>query len=50
MQGANVRYSFGLDNNGLPTERLVEKGNWSEGGTVSLEEFTNICLEGHRKI
>lgn len=45
MQGANVRYSFGLDNNGLPTERLVEKETGVRGGTVSLEEFTNICLE-----
>ncbi len=45
MQGANVRYSFGLDNNGLPTERLVEKETGVRGGTVSLEEFTSICLE-----
>ena len=30
MAGANVRYPFCLDNNGLPTERLVEKekGFW----------------------
>ncbi len=45
MQGDNVRYSFGLDNNGLPTERLVEKETGVRGGTVSLEDFTRICLE-----
>ena len=45
MQGANVRYSFGLDNNGLPTERLVEKETGVRGGTVSLEDFTKTCVE-----
>lgn len=45
MQGSNVRYSFGLDNNGLPTERLVEKETGIRGNTVGLEDFTKICLE-----
>nr|AQS30177.1 hypothetical protein [uncultured bacterium] len=45
MQGSNVRYSFGLDNNGLPTERLVEKETGVRGNAVGLEDFTKICLE-----
>ncbi len=45
MQGLNVRYSFGLDNNGLPTERLVEKETGIRGNNVGLEDFTRICLE-----
>ncbi|MBI2110695.1 class I tRNA ligase family protein [Candidatus Woesearchaeota archaeon] len=34
MQGYNVFYPFGFDNNGLPTERLVE--------TILLRSFS--CL------
>ena len=45
MQGENVRYSFGLDNNGLPTERLVEKEAGIRGNNVNLEDFTKTCLE-----
>ena len=45
MQGNNVRYSFGFDNNGLPTERLVEKELGVRGANMDLEDFTKSCLE-----
>mgnify|MGYP001592021548 FL=1 len=45
MSGNNVRYPFGLDNNGLPTERLVEKEKGARGRTSDLEQFTKTCLE-----
>jgi valyl-tRNA synthetase len=45
MKGNNVFYPFGFDDNGLPTERLVEKNNNIKAHEVSREEFTNLCLE-----
>ncbi len=45
MAGLNVRYPFGLDNNGLPTERLVEKEKGIRGKSSDLEQFTKTCLE-----
>jgi len=45
MAGNNTRYPFGLDNNGLPTERLVEKEIGRRGKDVDLEEFTKSCLK-----
>lgn len=53
MAGYNVRYPFGLDNNGLATERLVEKENSIRGRDLPLNEFIKICLaltEKYRKI
>ncbi|MFA6336678.1 MAG: valine--tRNA ligase [Candidatus Paceibacterota bacterium] len=49
MQGANVRYPFGLDNNGLPTERLVEKEIKARAQDMELEEFVGKCLETTEK-
>lgn len=45
MQGFNIRFPFGLDDNGLPTERLVEKERGIRGKDVSLDEFVKICLD-----
>ncbi|MBU2008184.1 valine--tRNA ligase [Patescibacteria group bacterium] len=45
MAGLNVRYPFGLDNNGLPTERLVEKEKGIRGRSSDLAQFTKTCLE-----
>ncbi len=45
MEGANVRYPIGYDNNGLPTERLVEKEIGKRGQDVKLEEFVKLCLD-----
>lgn len=44
MAGFNVRYPFGLDSNGLPTERLVEKEENIDPSVVGTEEFTRRCL------
>ncbi len=44
MEGANIRYPQGFDNNGLPTERLTEKEIGVRGRDMELEEFTESCL------
>ena len=45
MSGRNVLYPIGWDDNGLPTERLVEKVKKVRGGTMSREEFIALCKE-----
>lgn len=45
MNGKNVFYPIGYDNNGLPTERLVEKKREIKAADMSREEFTAICHE-----
>lgn len=45
MKGYNVFYPFGFDDNGLPTERLVEKQNDIKAHDVSREEFNKMCLK-----
>lgn len=53
MEGANVRYPQGFDNNGLPTERLTEKEIGARGKDMNLEEFVRSCLavtEKYKKI
>jgi valyl-tRNA synthetase len=45
MQGNNVFYPFGFDDNGLPTERLVEKNNGIKAHETSRENFTKLCLK-----
>ncbi len=45
MRGKNVFYPFGSDDNGLPTERLVEKEKKIRSKDFSREEFRNICLQ-----
>ncbi len=45
MKGSNVRYPIGYDNNGLPTERLVEKEIGKRGQDLALQEFVQLCLE-----
>jgi len=49
MNGLNVRYPFGLDNNGLPTERLVEKEIGKRGQDMPRDDFVKICLETTEK-
>lgn len=44
MQGKNVFYPFGFDDNGLPTERLVEKEEGIRAVSVPRSEFTEKCL------
>jgi len=45
MQGKNLYYPLGFDNNGLPTELLVEKEKKIRAYTFPREEFTQIALE-----
>ncbi len=45
MMGYNVFYPFGFDDNGLPTERLVEKEIWKKWSELSREEFILECLK-----
>ena len=44
MKGFNVFYPFGFDDNGLPTERLVEKTHGIKAHETSREKFTEMCL------
>lgn len=43
MSGKTVFYPMGFDDNGLPTERLVEKVKKIRGGNMPREEFIEIC-------
>ena len=43
MKGFNVFYPFGFDDNGLPTERLVEKTHGIKAHETSREKFTEMC-------
>jgi len=43
MQGADVFYPFGFDDNGLPTERLVEREEGILARELPPEEFTRKC-------
>ncbi len=45
MSGRNVLYPIGWDDNGLPTERLVEKVKKVRGGTMPRGEFIDLCRE-----
>ena len=45
MKGNNVFYPFGFDDNGLPTERFVEKKYDIKAHNLSREEFTELCLK-----
>lgn len=49
MQGYNVFYPFGFDDNGLPTERLVEKEEGITARNISRSEFVQKCLETVKK-
>ncbi|PZP85009.1 MAG: valine--tRNA ligase [Azospirillum brasilense] len=44
MNGKNVFYPMGFDDNGLPTERLVEKTKKIRATDMSREDFINECL------
>src|SRR3989338_329027 len=44
MRGKKVFFPFGTDDNGLPTEKLVEKKKNILSRTMKREEFVNICL------
>ena len=45
MQGEAVYYPFGFDDNGLPTERLVEKEKQIHAKELKRSEFAKECKE-----
>src|SRR5688572_29688731 len=45
MSGKDVFYPMGFDDNGLPTERLVEKTLNIKGSNMPREEFVAKCRE-----
>ncbi|MFH1788329.1 MAG: valine--tRNA ligase, partial [Candidatus Altiarchaeota archaeon] len=45
MRGFNVFYPFGTDDNGIPTERLVEKEKKVIARDMPRSEFVKLCLE-----
>lgn len=49
MQGFNVYYPMGFDDNGLPTERFIEKKYKIDKDKITRPEFVNLCLEETQK-
>ena len=45
MKGENVLMPFGTDDNGLATERLIEKENKIKSSQMNRQEFIEICLK-----
>ncbi len=45
MSGLSVYYPFGFDDNGLPTERYVEKKLGIASHTMSRSAFIELCLQ-----
>jgi valyl-tRNA synthetase len=45
MKGHNVFFPMGFDDNGLPTERYVEKKYNIDKSKTTRKEFTNLCLK-----
>ena len=50
MLGENVFYPFGTDDNGLPTEKLVEKENKVKIFELKRNEFVGLCQKTLKKI
>jgi valyl-tRNA synthetase len=44
MRGFSVFYPFGTDDNGLPTERLIEKTKGVKATHMDRQEFVKLCL------
>tara|TARA_Y100000310_G_scaffold243038_1_gene247402 strand:- start:3316 stop:5637 length:2322 start_codon:yes stop_codon:yes gene_type:complete len=44
MKGYNVFYPFGTDDNGLPTEKLIENKTNVRSKEMSREKFIKLCL------
>ena len=45
LRGFNVFYPFGFDDNGLPSERLVEKEQGKKAAEIGREEFSKLCYD-----
>ncbi len=50
MKGENVFYPFGVDNNGLPSEKLVEKLNKVKIFDLGRQKFVQLCQRTLKKI
>ncbi len=50
MMGDNVYYPFGTDDNGLPTERLIEKLKNVKSKNMSRDEFVKLCQSTLKEI
>lgn len=50
MKGENVYFPFGFDNNGLPTERYVEKVIKKKAYMLPRETFVDLCLKETTKL
>jgi len=49
MKGKNVFFPMGYDDNGLPTERFVEKKHNINKSKISRADFIKLCLEETEK-
>lgn len=49
MMGYNIFYPMGFDDNGLPSERYVEKARGIRAVDMPREQFNKICLEETKK-
>ncbi len=49
MRGNNIFYPFGVDNNGVATERLVEKEEKVRSRDMPREKFIQLCLNYLKK-
>ena len=45
IRGYNVFYPFGFDDNGLPSERLVEKEQGMKAADIGREKFSSLCYK-----
>ncbi|MFW0884458.1 valine--tRNA ligase [Candidatus Acidulodesulfobacterium sp. H_13] len=45
MKGFNIFYPMGFDDNGLPTERYVEKKYKINKSKITREDFIDLCLK-----
>jgi valyl-tRNA synthetase len=50
MNNENVFYPFGTDDNGLPTERLIEKLKNVKSKSMKREEFIQLCVKTLKEI
>jgi valyl-tRNA synthetase len=50
MKGFEVLYPFGTDDNGLPTERLIERLKNVKSKSMTRAEFIELCLKTLKEI
>ncbi len=50
MSGYNVFFPWGFDDNGLPTERYVEKKTGRKAQDMSRQEFIDLCLKETKEV